>query len=94
MRSVELERSTEQFDIIIGDLADPVEGGPCYKLYTKVRAGLCTASACPLFALSLRLLATLFLDAVLAPNSRYDFPSDSASLFCVSSSSFDSPCKC
>ncbi|GAQ87780.1 spermine synthase [Klebsormidium nitens] len=32
---VELERSTEQFDVIIGDLADPVEGGPCYKLYTK-----------------------------------------------------------
>lgn len=38
---VELERSTEKFDIIIGDLADPVEGGPCYKLYTKVRLLFC-----------------------------------------------------
>ncbi|KAK6118333.1 hypothetical protein DH2020_047904 [Rehmannia glutinosa] len=25
----------EKFDIIVGDLADPVEGGPCYQLYTK-----------------------------------------------------------
>jgi len=31
----ELEKRTEQFDIIIGDLADPVAGGPCYQLYTK-----------------------------------------------------------
>lgn len=31
----ELEHREEQFDIIIGDLADPLEGGPCYKLYTK-----------------------------------------------------------
>lgn len=31
----ELENRTEQFDIIIGDLADPVAGGPCYQLYTK-----------------------------------------------------------
>lgn len=31
----ELENKTEQFDIIIGDLADPVAGGPCYQLYTK-----------------------------------------------------------
>ncbi|KAK9837434.1 hypothetical protein WJX81_002188 [Elliptochloris bilobata] len=23
------------FDVIIGDLADPVEGGPCYQLYTE-----------------------------------------------------------
>ncbi|RWW43392.1 hypothetical protein BHE74_00050960 [Ensete ventricosum] len=23
------------FDVIVGDLADPIEGGPCYKLYTK-----------------------------------------------------------
>lgn len=21
--------------MIVGDLADPIEGGPCYKLYTK-----------------------------------------------------------
>ncbi|KAK4747020.1 hypothetical protein SAY87_026057 [Trapa incisa] len=31
----ELEERNEQFDIIVGDLADPVEGGPCYQLYTK-----------------------------------------------------------
>lgn len=31
----ELEKSCEKFDIIVGDLADPVEGGPCYQLYTK-----------------------------------------------------------
>ncbi|KAK9101490.1 hypothetical protein Scep_024920 [Stephania cephalantha] len=31
----ELERREEKFDVIIGDLADPVEGGPCYQLYTK-----------------------------------------------------------
>eukprot|EP01018_Ginkgo_biloba_P033655 Gb_38598 [translate_table: standard] len=31
----ELESRVEQFDIIVGDLADPVEGGPCFKLYTK-----------------------------------------------------------
>lgn len=32
---VELESRDERFDVIIGDLADPVEGGPCYQLYTK-----------------------------------------------------------
>ncbi|KAG5568678.1 hypothetical protein H5410_064303 [Solanum commersonii] len=31
----ELERREEHYDIIIGDLADPIEGGPCYQLYTK-----------------------------------------------------------
>nr|POF21023.1 thermospermine synthase acaulis5 [Quercus suber] len=31
----ELEKRDEKFDIIVGDLADPVEGGPCYQLYTK-----------------------------------------------------------
>ncbi|KAI7738009.1 hypothetical protein M8C21_006636 [Ambrosia artemisiifolia] len=31
----ELEERKEKFDIIVGDLADPVEGGPCYQLYTK-----------------------------------------------------------
>ena len=31
----ELERREESYDVIIGDLADPIEGGPCYKLYTK-----------------------------------------------------------
>ncbi|KAF3645210.1 Thermospermine synthase ACAULIS5 [Capsicum annuum] len=31
----ELERREERYDIIVGDLADPIEGGPCYQLYTK-----------------------------------------------------------
>jgi len=31
----ELESREEAYDVIIGDLADPIEGGPCYKLYTK-----------------------------------------------------------
>ncbi|GLT71938.1 hypothetical protein SLA2020_439200 [Shorea laevis] len=31
----ELEKRNEKFDVIVGDLADPVEGGPCYQLYTK-----------------------------------------------------------
>ncbi|KAF6164697.1 hypothetical protein GIB67_033913, partial [Kingdonia uniflora] len=31
----ELENRKDGFDIIIGDLADPIEGGPCYQLYTK-----------------------------------------------------------
>ncbi|CAL5434711.1 unnamed protein product [Camellia sinensis] len=31
----ELEERKEKYDIIVGDLADPVEGGPCYQLYTK-----------------------------------------------------------
>ncbi|KAI9118458.1 hypothetical protein K1719_010790 [Acacia pycnantha] len=32
----ELEKkSDEKFDIIVGDLGDPVYGGPCYRLYTK-----------------------------------------------------------
>lgn len=31
----ELENRSESFDVIVGDLADPIEGGPCYQLYTK-----------------------------------------------------------
>ena len=31
----ELENIDEQFNVIIGDLADPMEGVPCYQLYTK-----------------------------------------------------------
>ena len=30
-----MDKSSEKFDIIVGDLADSVEGGPCYQLYTK-----------------------------------------------------------
>lgn len=31
----QLEKAEGQFDVIIGDLADPVYGGPCYQLYTQ-----------------------------------------------------------
>ncbi|PKA52528.1 Thermospermine synthase ACAULIS5 [Apostasia shenzhenica] len=31
----ELKKIEERFDVIIGDLADPIEDGPCYQLYTK-----------------------------------------------------------
>ncbi|GFZ22032.1 S-adenosyl-L-methionine-dependent methyltransferases superfamily protein [Actinidia rufa] len=31
----ELEGRDESYDVIVGDLADPIAGGPCYKLYTK-----------------------------------------------------------
>ncbi|XP_019168053.1 PREDICTED: thermospermine synthase ACAULIS5-like [Ipomoea nil] len=31
----ELESREEGYDVIIGDLADPIEGGPCYQLYTQ-----------------------------------------------------------
>ncbi|VAH98101.1 unnamed protein product [Triticum turgidum subsp. durum] len=32
----ELEKMREEkFDAIVGDLADPMEGGPCYQLYTR-----------------------------------------------------------
>ncbi|XP_068652392.1 thermospermine synthase ACAULIS5-like [Aristolochia californica] len=31
----ELENREDRFNVIIGDLADPIEGGPCYQLYTK-----------------------------------------------------------
>jgi len=30
-----IERSDMKFDVIIMDLDDPMEGGPCYQLYTK-----------------------------------------------------------
>lgn len=30
----QLEQYPDTFDVIIGDLADPVFGGPCYQLYT------------------------------------------------------------
>ncbi|XP_010923397.2 thermospermine synthase ACAULIS5 isoform X1 [Elaeis guineensis] len=31
----QLEKSEDKFDMIIGDLADPLEEGPCYQLYAK-----------------------------------------------------------
>lgn len=30
----QLEKWPHGFDVIIGDLADPLEAGPCYQLYT------------------------------------------------------------
>ena len=30
----QLEAWPDNFDVIIGDLADPLDGGPCYQLYT------------------------------------------------------------
>jgi thermospermine synthase len=32
----ELEDYPGTFDVIIGDLADPLEDGPCFQLYTRV----------------------------------------------------------
>jgi predicted membrane-bound spermidine synthase len=34
----QLEQYPGKFDVIIGDLADPLEDGPCYQLYTQVGA--------------------------------------------------------
>jgi hypothetical protein len=34
----QLEQYPGKFDVIIGDLADPLDGGPCYQLYTQARA--------------------------------------------------------
>ncbi|KAL6224242.1 hypothetical protein ACLB2K_003097 [Fragaria x ananassa] len=31
----ELEKTEERFDVIVGDVPDPIEGGPCNDLYTK-----------------------------------------------------------
>lgn len=31
------EKYDGKFDVIIGDLADPLDGGPCYQLYTQVQ---------------------------------------------------------
>lgn len=31
----ELFKRKEKYDVIVGDLADPLEDGPCYQLYTK-----------------------------------------------------------
>merc|ERR1712224_806660 len=36
-----LEETKEPFDVIIMDLDDPLEGGPCYQLYTKEFYAMC-----------------------------------------------------
>ncbi|PRQ46938.1 putative spermidine synthase [Rosa chinensis] len=35
LSEAELEKTEEKFDVIVGDLPDPIEGGPCNNLYTK-----------------------------------------------------------
>ncbi|CAI5534204.1 unnamed protein product [Closterium sp. Naga37s-1] len=35
LEELQSRTAEEGYDVIIGDLADPVDGGPCYKLYTK-----------------------------------------------------------
>jgi spermidine synthase len=32
----QLENYPGKFDVVIGDLADPLDCGPCYQLYTQV----------------------------------------------------------
>jgi len=41
----QLEVWPHKFDVIIGDLADPLDGGPCYQLYTQVGDGLQISTA-------------------------------------------------
>jgi len=42
-----LEESTDKFDVIIMDLDDPMEGGPCYQLYTKEFYEMCQTKLNP-----------------------------------------------
>ena len=42
-----LEKSPTKFDIIIMDLDDPLEGGPCYQLYTVEFYKMCLAKLNP-----------------------------------------------
>lgn len=43
----QLEQYPGKFDVIIGDLADPLDGGPCYQLYTQVGSStVCEAVHC------------------------------------------------
>jgi spermidine synthase len=42
----QLEAYPGKFDVIIGDLADPLEGGPCYQLYTQVHIDAATCLVC------------------------------------------------
>eukprot|EP01062_Namystynia_karyoxenos_P019567 TRINITY_DN17369_c0_g1_i1.p1 TRINITY_DN17369_c0_g1~~TRINITY_DN17369_c0_g1_i1.p1 ORF type:complete len:317 (+),score=140.75 TRINITY_DN17369_c0_g1_i1:95-1045(+) len=44
---VQLERATEKFDVIIMDLDDPLEGGPCYWLYCKEFYEMCKSKLNP-----------------------------------------------
>jgi len=42
-----LEQSPPKFDVIIMDLDDPLEGGPCYQLYTKEFYEMCKSKLTP-----------------------------------------------
>jgi thermospermine synthase len=44
---VQLEKATEKFDVIIMDLDDPLEGGPCYWLYCKEFYEMCKSKLNP-----------------------------------------------
>merc|ERR1740129_776856 len=44
---VVLEKATTPFDVIIMDLDDPLEGGPCYQLYTKEFYDMCKTKLAP-----------------------------------------------
>eukprot|EP01060_Flectonema_neradi_P020614 TRINITY_DN2811_c0_g1_i1.p1 TRINITY_DN2811_c0_g1~~TRINITY_DN2811_c0_g1_i1.p1 ORF type:complete len:312 (+),score=84.36 TRINITY_DN2811_c0_g1_i1:55-990(+) len=44
---VQLEKSELKFDVIIMDLDDPLEGGPCYKLYCKEFYEMCKSKLNP-----------------------------------------------
>lgn len=42
-----LEKSESKFDVIIMDLDDPLEGGPCYQLYTTEFYAMCKSKLNP-----------------------------------------------
>lgn len=44
---VVLEKAPSHFDVIIMDLDDPLEGGPCYQLYTKEFYEMCKSKLAP-----------------------------------------------
>eukprot|EP01065_Artemidia_motanka_P044660 TRINITY_DN6393_c0_g1_i1.p2 TRINITY_DN6393_c0_g1~~TRINITY_DN6393_c0_g1_i1.p2 ORF type:complete len:335 (+),score=148.20 TRINITY_DN6393_c0_g1_i1:62-1006(+) len=44
---VQLEKATEKFDVIIMDLDDPLEGGPCYWLYCQEFYEMCKSKLNP-----------------------------------------------
>jgi thermospermine synthase len=43
----QLEKAGAEFDVIIMDLDDPLEGGPCYQLYTKEFYDMCKTKLTP-----------------------------------------------
>jgi len=43
----QLEKAGAEYDVIIMDLDDPLEGGPCYQLYTKEFYEMCMSKLTP-----------------------------------------------